>query len=401
MSFDVFKNFCALIVSGMILVICGCALKHEDKENPSFRIISASTSRSVEMTEDSSYPIGMTDVFTKGDRDIVSYIQYSNISGRHNLRWEWFSPDGSLYYATKDHVVKTSSGNYARHGTSWHKIPVGSALKHNSPGKWKVNIFFDDALVASNFFQLKSKIEGPGFGNYHALVIGNNKYMFLKDLVTAENDAKQVASALKDLCGFRISLLLNASRADIILALNNLRNSLTEHDNLLIFYAGHGFLDVQGDEGYWLPVDAKMDNEINWISNSYISTVLKAISARHVLILSDSCYSGKLTRDAGGFRPRVSLKDFTYYTNIAQRRSRCVISSGGLEPVIDGGGRGGHSVFTTSFIDALSENPGMMDTNSLFTKVRHRVMLNSSQTPEYSDLRHAGHEGGEFVFVRR
>lgn len=401
MSFNECKIFRLVFLFGLLFAISGCGLKHEDKGNPSFRIISASTSRAVEITEDSSYPIGMTDVFTKSDGEIVSYIQYSNMSGNHSLKWEWFSPDGNLYHATKEHAVKISSGNYARHGTSWHKIPVKSALKHNSQGKWKVDIFFDDALVASNFFELKSNIEGPGFGNYHALVIGNNKYMFLQDLVAAENDAKRVASALKDLCGFRISLLLNASRADIILALNNLRSSLTEHDNLLIFYAGHGFLDVRGDEGYWLPVDAKKENEINWISNSYISTVLKAIAARHVLIVSDSCYSGKLTRDGGGIGARVSLKDFTYYTNIAQKRSRCVISSGGLEPVIDGGGRDGHSVFASSFIDTLSDNKGMMDTNSLFTKVRHRVMLNSSQTPEYSDLRKAGHEGGEFVFIRR
>jgi hypothetical protein len=27
-------------------------------------------------------------------------------------------------------------------------------------------------------------------------------------------------------------------------------------------------------------------------------------------------------------------------------------------------------------------------------------MLNSDQTPEYSDIRKAGHDGGDFLFVR-
>jgi len=29
------------------------------------------------------------------------------------------------------------------------------------------------------------------------------------------------------------------------------------------------------------------------------------------------------------------------------------------------------------------------------------VMLSADQTPEYSDVRRAGHDGGDFLFVRR
>jgi uncharacterized caspase-like protein len=174
---------------------------------------------------------------------------------------------------------------------------------------------------------------------------------------------------------------------------------LSETDNLVIFYAGHGTLDRAGDEGYWLPVDAGSDNEINWISNSYIATILKATAARHVLIISDSCYSGTLTRRAEG--PQVRLKDLSYYKNIAGRKSRCVLSSGGFEPVMDGGGKGGNSIFTAALLDALKGGNGMMDSTALFNQIRHAVMLNSSQTPEYSSLRNAGDEGGDLVFVRK
>ena len=42
-----------------------------------------------------------------------------------------------------------------------------------------------------------------------------------------------------------------------------------------------------------------------------------------------------------------------------------------------------------------------MDGTQLFETVRHKVVLNAQQTPEYSDIRLAGHEGGDFLFVRR
>jgi len=232
------------------------------------------------------------------------------------------------------------------------------------------------------------------FGSYSALVIGNNNYEHLPPLKTAKNDAKKVAENLKDKYGFKINLLLDANRSDILLALNNLRWSLTQSDNLLIYYAGHGWLDKEADEGYWLPVDAEKDNTIAWISNSSITASLRALKAKHVLIVADSCFSGKLARGV-----HIVNKSPGYLSRLSRKRARCVISSGGLEPVIDSGGRGEHSVFASALLDTLKENKGILDGAQLFNKLRRPVMLNSDQTPEYSDIRKAGHEGGEFLFV--
>jgi len=232
------------------------------------------------------------------------------------------------------------------------------------------------------------------FGSYSALIIGNNNYQYLPPLKTAQNDAKEVAETLKDKYGFKVELLLDANRSDILLALNNLRWNLTNRDNLLIFYAGHGWLDKEADEGYWLPVDAEKDNMLAWISNSSITASLRALKAKHVLIVADSCYSGKLARGV-----HIIERNPGYLSRLSQKRARCVISSGGLEPVIDSGGDGRHSIFASAFLNTLKENPDIMDSSQLFNKLRRPVMLNSDQTPEYSDIRKAGHEGGEFLFV--
>ena len=82
------------------------------------------------------------------------------------------------------------------------------------------------------------------------------------------------------------------------------------------------------------------------------------------------------------------------------KKSRSVITAGGLEPVVDGGGKNGHSVFTSALLTGLQNNDGQMSATDLFKKVKPTVIGNSAQTPAYSDIRKSGHEGGEFQFIK-
>src|SRR5262249_37422246 len=144
-----------------------------------------------------------------------------------------------------------------------------------------------------------------------------------------------------------------------------------------------------------LPVDAVPDDPSHWVSNTDITNMLRAIQARHVMVVADSCYSGTLTRGA-----EVGIQDANYIQRIVEKKARTVMTSGGLEPVVDSGGSG-HSGFASAFIAALQQNTGVMDAQTFFAKVREPVVLAAPQTPEYSNLRFAGHEGGDFVFVRK
>jgi hypothetical protein len=84
---------------------------------------------------------------------------------------------------------------------------------------------------------------------------------------------------------------------------------------------------------------------------------------------------------------------------LATRRSRSIMTSGGLEPVVDNGG-GRHSVFAAAVLRALKENRQSLEAARLFMQIRDRVSLNASQTPQYGPLRNAGHDGGDFIFER-
>lgn len=243
------------------------------------------------------------------------------------------------------------------------------------------------------------------FGNYYSLIIGNNNYAKFPQLKTAANDARTVERLLREQYGFKATLLINADRYSILSALNTLRKNLTEKDNLLIYYAGHGELDTANGLGYWLPVDAEPNNPANWISNVDITAILNTISAQHVLVVADSCYSGALTqtsvaRLASDLPLDMRMK---WFEVMARTRSRTVLTAGGLEPVLDSGG-GDHSVFARAFFDALNNHEGILEGYSLYRKVsaavnRAAAELNVEQTPEYAPIRHAGHEAGEFLFV--
>ena len=232
------------------------------------------------------------------------------------------------------------------------------------------------------------------FGSYHALVIGNNNYRHLPKLRTAIGDATAVSGLLATKYRFEVTTLTNATREDILLALSRYRRSLGPKDNLLIYYAGHGWLDEEADQGYWLPIDAREDDTVNWVSNSAVTSSVRAIQAKHVLVVADSCYSGKLTRGI-----HIKRKTPTYLSKISQRRARVVLTSGGVEPVMDSGGRNNHSVFASAFLVALGENRGVLEGHELYMALKRPVGLNSDQLPEYSDMRKAGHDGGDFLFV--
>ena len=52
-------------------------------------------------------------------------------------------------------------------------------------------------------------------------------------------------------------------------------------------------------------------------------------------------------------------------------------------------------------LGSLRQNTDVLDAQSLSVALKRLVTVNSPQTPEYADIRQAGHEGGDFLFVRK
>jgi uncharacterized caspase-like protein len=253
----------------------------------------------------------------------------------------------------------------------------------------------------------RPRIPPIDFGSYHALVIGNDAYQKLPRLDTAVEDAKAVGGMLREKYGFQVTELHDANRYQILSALNDLRGRLTEKDNLLIYYAGHGELDKVNMRGHWLPVDAEPESTANWIPNTSLTDILNAMNARHILVVADSCYSGSLTRSTlarleSGMTEEART---AWQKKMAEGRSRMALTSGGLAPVLDSGG-GTHSVFARAFLDVLRRNQEVLEGQRLFSEISAIVTWAAEaqqfdQLPQYAPIKFGGHESGDFFFVPR
>jgi len=237
-------------------------------------------------------------------------------------------------------------------------------------------------------------------GAYRALIIGINDYKDpnIPDLETAANDARAMADLLRKRYGFKVKLLLDrkATRKAIYQALRNLASSAKPDDNVLIYYAGHGDLDRTYDDGWWIPVDAKGGDPVTYFDNGQVQKAMRSMEARHVLLISDSCYSGTLFGQARAMPPVIDNK---YYLNLYNEKSRWGMTSGNKTPVSDTGS-GGHSVFAYQLLKELRKNEKpYISTQEIYTRIAPIVGNNSEQTPLCRPIRNTGDQGGEFVFV--
>jgi len=244
-------------------------------------------------------------------------------------------------------------------------------------------------------------------GVYRALIIGNNEYKDRQgkweSLSTAVTDAREVARLLKEQYGFTdIKLLENATRRDVLFALEDLANRSLKNDNVLIYYAGHGFLDDETNKGFWVPVDADGSDHTTFLRNSTIRDEVSSIASRvqHTLLISDSCFSGSLLRTASR---GISESDYTekYFEKVSNKKSVQIMAAGGFEFVDDDYRESGHSPFTYFLINELKTNNSPMFTLSqLSGNVERAVANNVDQVPESGVLQGAGDELGEFIFIK-
>jgi uncharacterized protein len=238
----------------------------------------------------------------------------------------------------------------------------------------------------------------------YALVIANQNYKHWDALDTPILDGTAVAELLRSRFGFEVTLLTDATRRQVLTALNQLRAKVDGDDDVLIYYAGHGEMDAITARGYWIPVDGEQKNLTQWISVIDVTDQLAAMRARHALVIADSCYSGTLS---GSLAPRID-EALAYdargaaLSRLAKKRSRVAMTSGGLEPVVDGGGGAQHSIYARSLIEVLTHLQTPVEAQELHAAVAARFAFLSSrlklaQQPQYAPIGYAGHESGDFV----
>lgn len=179
-------------------------------------------------------------------------------------------------------------------------------------------------------------------------------------------------TTLKELYNFLYDLFLNAF----------------EDDNIIILYAGHGEYNPHLGTSYWLCSDSTKSDITTWFNINELLNLFKASKAKHIVLLSDSCFSGAIFENnrGGGIG------------GLENKISRQALTSGGIEKVSDGK-KNTHSPFCIAVQNILNNNKKEKLSFSEFAESAIlEFNVNNSQTPTYGSLIDTGHKGGSFFF---
>jgi hypothetical protein len=218
------------------------------------------------------------------------------------------------------------------------------------------------------------------------------------------------ATAIRDQDGREINLrLIDRNKKTILETIEDVAGLLGPGDDLLVYYAGHGWKPQGMDEAYWVPRDASGERLTSYISSDEIATTFKRSNARHILVVSDSCRSGKMWGAVRAEKPAAPGEhDSNYLVGVrnvqTKGRSRNALTSGADEDVADAG-VAGNSLFAGRLLSVLKE-PG----RSAFLGVQlHswvQILVTSAQgaaatgqVPQYFPIPKGGGEGGDFAFI--
>ena len=233
-------------------------------------------------------------------------------------------------------------------------------------------------------------------GNTWVVFIENGKY---QNFASLEGPAKDVLAMKSALAGYKITKILHKkdmTKYDMekffsIELRDHVKNSNIQ--SLLIWYAGHG--KFVSPTGYWVPVDAKTDDEFSFFGINNLKAGMQSYSGKllHTLVVTDACESGP----AFLLAMRGSEEDHRCENwELTKSKSAQVITSAGYELASD------NSQFTKTFSAALMNNPdACISIDKVAKKVISAVTSAGNQAPKFGKIKDLEDAGGTFFFIKK
>jgi tetratricopeptide (TPR) repeat protein len=226
-----------------------------------------------------------------------------------------------------------------------------------------------------------------------ALVIGNGAYANVPSLSNPQNDAREMAGALRDL-GFKVIEGYNLDSTMMRGKITDFGAALPGASVSLFYYAGHG-MQVAG-KNYLVPVDARLERPSSLgVEAIEVGTVLADMEAekRINLVFLDACRDNPLSRSLA--KSFGASRSATVGQGLAQLNAGIgTLITFATSPdtvALDGSGR--NSPFTLAMLKHI-RTPGL-EIRSMLTRVRADVIkaTNEQQVPwDHSSLT------GDFYF---
>lgn len=237
--------------------------------------------------------------------------------------------------------------------------------------------------------------ENP-MGKTWVVFIENSDYETFASLEGPVKDVSMMKAALANYKVHNIIHKKNMSKADMERFFSIELRDLVRSNNvnsLLVWYAGHGkFIN---DIGYWVPIDAKRDDEFTYFNISTLKAALQSYSQfiTHTLVITDACESGPTFYQA--MRSGLKERDCGDW-EATKFKSSQVFSSAGYELAVD------NSQFTKTFANTLMNNPNAcLPIESIVSKVTVAVAKDGMQKPQFGKIDGLQDEGGTFFFMTK
>jgi uncharacterized caspase-like protein len=209
-----------------------------------------------------------------------------------------------------------------------------------------------------------------------ALVIGNGHYPDASAPLTQSiNDARALSSTLRK-SGFDVDMVEDATKDDMVRAVNRLKSRIKRDTVVMLFFGGYG---VQaGRESYMLPVDAAIWKESDvrrqGVSIEGVLNMMKEQGAKAKLVVVDASrrnpYERRFRSYSHGLAP------------IGTPDNALILSSASPGKVVDDG-KGEHSVLVSELIGNIDAQGSA---ESVFNKTRAAISRASEgdQVPSVS-----------------
>ena len=238
----------------------------------------------------------------------------------------------------------------------------------------------------------------PPVGKSWFFGIGINDYQHFPSLNNAVRDVKAILEVLQERYDINEAETLTdgqATRRNILRKLEKLSKKVGPDDKLLVYFSGHGYLS-RGGLGFWVPADAEKGYSDDYIPNSRLRDFLIEIPSRHILLVSDACFSGALF-SKGPTRRLPEAEEI-----LEGKISRYGFCSGRSNEEVYDGPSGGHSPFAGSILETLRENTALrLRVSLLAEQVMSRTATQYRQLPHHGPLFDVGDKGGQYIFRLR
>ena len=219
-------------------------------------------------------------------------------------------------------------------------------------------------------------------------------------LPQTRTESEKIADELELNYGFTCEFVRNPTREQIrekIRAYND--RVYNPDDQVLFFFSMHGHYDVELDRGFLIARDGKIGDRYgdSWYSYDDLGTDLARSKCQHILLALDACHSGAFgipneKGNPGGPDTKEEPDCAKKISGFLQYKTRLYLCSGSKEAKTPG-----ESLFAARWIEALRKggDGGIVTTNDL------QFHLGKITKPKYAWGRFKGHDGGDFVFVKK